>query len=101
LSASPSVLQWRAIERWDGKLPMMQGGEKMPLLTFDVGKLAGTDADRERRLRQILNEEEAKEKEKAKQNQPNSDNAAEPLAGGDQPTKPAAAAPANEAQQKP
>lgn len=64
LSASGTVLQWRAIERWDGKLPMMQGGEKMPLLTFDVGKFAGTDADREKRLRQILSEEESKDKAK-------------------------------------
>ncbi len=99
LSTSGSVLQYRAIERWDGKLPIMQGGEKMPLLTFDVGKLVGNDAERERKLRQILNEEEAKEK--AKQNQPSSDNAAEPPAAGDQPTKPAASAPANDAPQKP
>ena len=26
----------------------------MPLLTFDVGKLAGNDADREKKLRQFL-----------------------------------------------
>jgi regulator of protease activity HflC (stomatin/prohibitin superfamily) len=93
LSTSGNVLQYRAIERWDGKLPMMQGGEKMPLLTFDVGKLAANDAEREKKLRQILAEEEAKEK--AKQNKPASDNAAE-LA-----PAPPAAAPTNEPQAKP
>jgi hypothetical protein len=25
-----AVLQYRAIERWDGKLPFMQGGDKTP-----------------------------------------------------------------------
>jgi hypothetical protein len=43
---------------------MMQGGDKTPLLTFDVGKLAGNDADREKRLRQLLNEDAAKDKVK-------------------------------------
>jgi regulator of protease activity HflC (stomatin/prohibitin superfamily) len=73
LSTSGSVLQYRAIERWDGKLPMMQGGDKTPLLTFDVSKLAANDAEREKKLRQILNEEENKEKakhEKAVQDKP-------------------------------
>ena len=65
LSTSGSVLQYRAIERWDGKLPVMQGGDKTPLLTFDVSKLAGNDAEREKKLRQMLNEEETKEKAKA------------------------------------
>jgi len=69
LSTSGPVLQYRAIERWDGKLPLMQGGDKTPLLTFDVSKLAAGDA--EKRLHQILAEEEAKEKAKA-------DKAAEP-----------------------
>src|SRR5207237_3989558 len=40
LSTSGTVLQWRAIERWDGKLPLMQGGAKTPLLPLDVGKVA-------------------------------------------------------------
>jgi hypothetical protein len=65
LSTSGSVLQYRAIERWDGKLPLMQGGDKTPLLTFDVSKLAGNDAEREKKLRQMLHEEETKEKAKA------------------------------------
>jgi regulator of protease activity HflC (stomatin/prohibitin superfamily) len=73
LSTSGAVLQYRAIERWDGKLPLMQGGDKTPLLTFDVSKLAGADADK--RLHQILAEEEAKEKAKQEKG---SDKPAEP-----------------------
>jgi len=56
LSASGTVLQWRALERWDGKLPMMQAGDKLPLLTFDTSKLAGNDATREKRLSELLAE---------------------------------------------
>lgn len=54
LSTTGTVLQYRAIERWDGKLPMMQSGEKMPLLTFDTSKLALNDAEREKKLRELL-----------------------------------------------
>ena len=85
LSTSGSVLQYRAIERWDGKLPVMQGGDKTPLLTFDVGKLVGNDADREKKLRQILAEEEVKEKAKR-------DKAAPDKAAGDKPAEPAPSA---------
>ena len=53
-STSAIVLQYRAIERWDGKLPMMNGGGQTPLLTFDVSKLAGNDAEREKKLRELL-----------------------------------------------
>jgi regulator of protease activity HflC (stomatin/prohibitin superfamily) len=56
LSASGTVLQWRAIERWDGKLPMMQSGDKLPMLAFDISKLAGTDPARDKRLRELLQE---------------------------------------------
>jgi regulator of protease activity HflC (stomatin/prohibitin superfamily) len=62
LSTTGTVLQYRALERWDGKLPLMQSGDKMPLLTFDVRGLVGSDADREKKLRAILSEEEAKDK---------------------------------------
>jgi regulator of protease activity HflC (stomatin/prohibitin superfamily) len=56
LSATGTVLQWRALERWDGKLPVMQSGDKMPMLTFDVSKLATNDAAREKRLRELFEE---------------------------------------------
>jgi regulator of protease activity HflC (stomatin/prohibitin superfamily) len=84
LSTTGTVLQYRAIERWDGKLPLMQGGDKTPLLTFDVGKLAVGDAEREKKLRQLLNEEETREKAK------------EP----EKPAEPAAPAPADPAAKK-
>jgi len=90
LSTSGSVLQYRAIERWDGKLPVMQGGDKTPLLTFDVSKLAGNDAEREKKLRQMLNEEETKEKAKAP-----ADSQIEPAAPAKAPAPPPA--PANSA----
>ena len=70
LSTSGVVLQYRAIERWDGKLPVMQGGDKTPLLTFDVGKFAGNDADREKRLRALLEDEENRGKAKRMQDKP-------------------------------
>ena len=57
LSTTGTVLQYRAIERWNGRLPMMQGGDKTPLLTFDVAHLSGSDADREKRLAELLGDE--------------------------------------------
>lgn len=59
LSTSGSVLQYRAIERWDGKLPLMQSGDKLPLLTFDTSKLALNDEEREKKLRELLKTEPA------------------------------------------
>jgi len=50
LSTTGVVLQYRAIERWDGKLPMMQSGDKLPLLTFDTSKVTLNDAEREKKL---------------------------------------------------
>ncbi|MGC4093558.1 MAG: SPFH domain-containing protein [Polyangiaceae bacterium] len=54
LTSIGPVLQYRALERWDGKLPVMNGGEKIPMLTFDVGRLTMSDADREKRLHELL-----------------------------------------------
>lgn len=54
LSTTGTVLQYRAIERWDGKLPLMQSGDKMPMLTFDTSKLALNDAEREKKLSELL-----------------------------------------------
>jgi len=99
LSTSGSVLQYRAIERWDGKLPMMQGGDKTPLLTFDVGKLMANDADREKKLHQLLNEEEAKEKAKREKALPDTvesaPSPAAPAAPSAAPAAPSAAPAAN------
>jgi regulator of protease activity HflC (stomatin/prohibitin superfamily) len=62
LSMSPVVLQYRALEHWDGKLPTYNGGGQVPLLTIDASKLGiGLDeATREKRLHEILAEEAPK-----------------------------------------
>ena len=62
LSTTGTVLQYRAIERWDGKLPMMQGGGKLPLLTFDASRLALDDTEREKKLRELLADEKKDDK---------------------------------------
>jgi regulator of protease activity HflC (stomatin/prohibitin superfamily) len=54
-STTAAVLQYRSIEHWDGKLPLMNGGQ-LPLLTFDVSKLGGSDADRDKKLKELLQE---------------------------------------------
>src|SRR5262249_4179062 len=60
-STSPTVLQYRALERWNGRLPVMNGGGALPLLTFDASKLSKADADDEKLLRELLQEETADE----------------------------------------
>jgi regulator of protease activity HflC (stomatin/prohibitin superfamily) len=54
LSTTPTVLQYRALEHWDGKLPTYNSGQ-LPMLTFDLSK-AGTidDATRMKQLRELL-----------------------------------------------
>lgn len=65
-STTGTVLQYRALERWDGKLPIMNGGGALPMLTFDVSKLGGSDADRDKKLRELLEETAPGAKEAAK-----------------------------------
>ena len=62
LSTTGTVLQYRAIERWDGKLPMMQSGDKLPLLTFDTSKITLNDAEREKKLRELLADDKTEDK---------------------------------------
>jgi hypothetical protein len=54
---TPAVLQYRALEHWDGKLPEYNAGQ-LPLLTFDVTKLGGAgglnEAARQKMLRDML-----------------------------------------------
>jgi regulator of protease activity HflC (stomatin/prohibitin superfamily) len=107
LSASSTVLHWRALERWDGKLPMMQSGDKLPMLTFDVKELVGSDADRGKRLLQLLKESDVGARDKAKETAAEDKAAAAekaaPSAPADRPVpapaadKPAPAAPADKA----
>jgi regulator of protease activity HflC (stomatin/prohibitin superfamily) len=69
-STSGSVLQYRALERWNGKLPVMNGGGALPMLTFDVTKLDKTGDD-DKKLEALLgaadeDAEKARDDEKAR-----------------------------------
>ncbi len=92
LSTSGSVLQYRALEKWNGKLPIMNGGGSLPMLTFDASKMAKGGDDDEKRLRELLGDEDDKPAAPAKD--------AEPKAEGDKPKaddKPAEKPPAKPA----
>lgn len=47
-STSPKVLQYRALERWNGKLPVMNGGGAFPMLTLDAAALGAMGDDDEK-----------------------------------------------------
>jgi regulator of protease activity HflC (stomatin/prohibitin superfamily) len=51
LSTTPAVLQYRALEHWDGKLPTYNAGQ-LPLLTFDLSK-AGAVGDETARMKEL------------------------------------------------
>ncbi len=72
LSTSPAILQYRALEHWDGKLPTYNAGGQLPLLTFDASKLGiGMDeAAREKRLKELLDAEGKAAAEKPAEKQP-------------------------------
>jgi regulator of protease activity HflC (stomatin/prohibitin superfamily) len=53
LSTTPAVLQYRALERWNGRLPAMNQGP-LPMLTFDAKSALGDDADQ--KLKELLDE---------------------------------------------
>jgi regulator of protease activity HflC (stomatin/prohibitin superfamily) len=58
LSMTPAILQYRALEHWDGKLPSYSAGQ-LPLLTFDASKMGGLgtaaeEAAREKALARML-----------------------------------------------
>jgi regulator of protease activity HflC (stomatin/prohibitin superfamily) len=81
-STTAAVLQYRSIEHWDGKLPLMAGGQ-LPMLTFDVSKL-GNDADRDKKLKELLQETAPAPKETPAAPQPA---APTPAPSGDAPAK--------------
>jgi regulator of protease activity HflC (stomatin/prohibitin superfamily) len=62
LSTTGAVLQYRAVQRWDGKLPTYQGGDKLPLLTFDLSKASLNEADRKKELEELLAADKANDK---------------------------------------
>lgn len=57
-STTSSVLQYRALERWNGRLPMMNGGGTLPLLTFDVTSAGKGDEDEDKKLMALLGEDD-------------------------------------------
>ncbi|MCK6592563.1 MAG: prohibitin family protein [Polyangiaceae bacterium] len=78
-STSPSVLQYRALERWNGRLPVMNGGGALPFLSFDAAKLGKGDDIDEKVLREILAEDEPKDA-KVEGEKPAADEKAAPAA---------------------
>ncbi|MCS6898357.1 MAG: prohibitin family protein [Myxococcales bacterium] len=56
LSTTGAVLQYRALERWNGKLPLMNSGQT-PMLTFDLSKIID-EKDADTRLKKLLDEPE-------------------------------------------
>jgi regulator of protease activity HflC (stomatin/prohibitin superfamily) len=61
LSTTPAVLQYRALEDWDGKLPTYMAGGQLPMLTFDLSKggIGMDEATRQKRLKDLLEEDKA------------------------------------------
>jgi hypothetical protein len=57
---TPAILQYRALEHWDGKLPEYNAGA-LPLLTFDLSKLGlgMNEAARQKALEKLLAETNA------------------------------------------
>jgi regulator of protease activity HflC (stomatin/prohibitin superfamily) len=76
-SMSPQVMQYRALEKWNGKLPVMNGNGALPMLTFDTSKLAkDDDAEVQKLLKEIDVEDatpEVKREEAAKREEPKPD----------------------------
>jgi regulator of protease activity HflC (stomatin/prohibitin superfamily) len=58
LSTTGSVLQYRALEKWDGKMPTFQGTQT-PMLTFDASKMGAgmSEAERKKELQALLGAE--------------------------------------------
>jgi regulator of protease activity HflC (stomatin/prohibitin superfamily) len=57
LSTTPTVLQYRALEHWDGKLPNYNAGA-LPMLTFDLSKASAgeNEATRMKQLKELLDQ---------------------------------------------
>jgi len=58
-SMSPQVMQYRALEKWNGRLPVMNGNGALPMLTFDASKLAKDDEAGTDKLLKELEAEDA------------------------------------------
>lgn len=58
-SLSPVVMQHRALERWNGRLPTWNGAGQLPMLTFDVSKADKPTPEEEAALRELLGDDDA------------------------------------------
>lgn len=59
ISVSPTVLQYRSLERWNGQLPMYTASNgQLPMMTIDAAKLGGgmDEGARQKRLKELLDE---------------------------------------------
>jgi len=55
LSVNPSIVQYRMLDRWDGKLPVVNGSGTLPMLTIDTTQvLQLPEVERRARLQQLL-----------------------------------------------
>jgi regulator of protease activity HflC (stomatin/prohibitin superfamily) len=70
-SMTATVLQYRALEKWNGRLPVMNGGGAMPMLTFDVDKLGKGGDDDEKKLLELLGQDDEMEKREAAEKKAN------------------------------
>ncbi|MDC0747353.1 prohibitin family protein [Polyangium mundeleinium] len=95
-SMTPSVLQYRALERWNGRLPVMNGGGAMPMLTFDASKLGKGGDDDEKKLLELLGQEEEMERKEAERAKDEKDGKADAAKAPDGAAPPAPAAPAEQ-----
>ena len=86
-SMSQQVMQYRALEKWNGKLPVMNGNGALPMLTFDATKVVKEDdAETSKLLKELEADDAADEKAKGE-----AARAAEP--GKPEPIKPEPAKP--------
>ncbi len=54
LSMTPAVIQYRALQRWDGQLPTVNSGQ-IPMLTMDTAQIVNLpEAERRARLQELL-----------------------------------------------
>ncbi len=65
ISTTGAVLQYRALEKWNGHLPLMNGGGSLPMLTFDSSKLGKMSASDETLLKTHPGEESQAADDKA------------------------------------
>jgi hypothetical protein len=56
---SPQVMQYRALEKWNGRLPVMNGNGALPMLTFDTSKIAKDDDAAVQKLLKEIDAEDA------------------------------------------